>query len=152
MKKKMLYLLFLSFLHPMNKKHTISNGFLIYFDFGWFFQPCLDSSTRVYECLDSRSFGIITGTDGYNTVLSIMEDSLATFSKIEPIFFNIRDDTTNYVGDLKYIYCRIEYENEQPSENTKIHPCVYTIENNGKTYNLFCNGYNTVIYSVIKLK
>lgn len=129
---------------------TIKNkGYLIYMDYTWFFQPCNDSTVGVLESLNQTSFRIIAGTDGYNNLLYEIEKTLSDFKVINPIFYNRKQK--EYVGELKYQFCELEYSNDFVNPNKNLHPCMYEIEANGRNYGLGCFFFDVRLHNYRKL-
>ncbi len=132
--------------------HIIKNkGYLIYLDYTWFFQPCLDSTIGVLESLNQASFRIIAGTDGYNNLLYEIEETLPGFKMIENIKYRWHLDSTWGITNLQYQYCELEYSNDFFNKNKNLHPCMYKLELEDRDYGLGCFLFDVRLHNYTKL-
>jgi len=114
-------------------------GYLIYFDYSWFFQPCDDSTKTLFQSLDGKtSFRINHGTDGFNNILYDIEDRMALFKTIHAVCYYDRING-ELIGDIKYIYCQLSYRKVSFLPNKNIHSCMYALFfDDNKKYGLGC--------------
>jgi hypothetical protein len=93
-----------------------------------------------------------SGTDGYNNILDFMKDSLGSFSIIDPVFYlDLRDSAAKgkqLVGDLKYAYCSMEYEDQQNTKAERLLPCRFEILLPGRKVFLGCCWLTVVVHGI----
>lgn len=140
-----------------NHDNITRRGYLIYFGvFGWYFQPCDNPNKTFQESLNSASFSINYGTDGFNDVLRNFEKTNNDKMHIDTVFYNQISRKVQYVGELKYKYVKMKYKNEfLYNKNTQNIP-MCTIEFSmidalQKQYKLGCFWFDSVIYEISPL-
>lgn len=134
-------------------------GYLVYFEvFGWFFQPCDDPNISFQESLNLASFNIYYGTDGYNYSLKDFETTYLDKMNADTVFYKqLSKEDNEYVGEIKYKYVEMEYENSfSPLKKTQNIPmCMVEFskpENEQKKYKLGCQFFEAIIHKITLLK
>lgn len=143
-----LLLLILPYKNLFAHNSIINNGFLVYLDNTWFFQPCNDSSMVFLDCLNSASFRITNGTDGFNNVLYSAKKQLPNFYVINNVNFKWKLDNSYSTDTLRYIYCELEYKNTFSIENENLNPCMYDFLIGDKRYSLGCFNFSAQVFNL----
>ena len=137
--------------------YIIRNGYLIYFyTHGWFFQPCDDKDVIFQESLNSSSFSIYFGTDGYNFALEDFENKHFEKMNVDTVFYHQIGKEGNHVGEIKYKYVQMKYKNGLLQTKTTQNIPLCTVElsivlNENKKYKLGCFWFEAVIDKIILL-
>lgn len=121
-----------------NDYYIKRKGYLINFGiYGWFFQPCDNTNIKLLESLNSSSFHVLYGTDGYNNALRVFENTDEMIT--DTVFYGKPLEELDNVGVIKYKYVEMTYRSDQGTQS--IPNCMVefsTTNNEQKRYRLGC--------------
>jgi len=124
-------------------------GYLIYVGLNFFFQPCLDTTKDVYGSLNSASFRINYGRNGFNNILYSMRDSIDAMALPEISY--IMSSGEKYLSNIFYVYCELEFRNIF-NDNRNRHPCMFTLIVDNREYSLGCFSCDVEVLGLRPLK